>query len=462
MSTYTPIATLTVGTATGGLSTPITFSSIPQGYTDLIIVANGLVTSGASTYFRFNGDTGNNYSITSLRGNGSAASSERTTNVSVATWSVWRTTNIQYGIIQLQNYSNSTTYKSFLSRSYDDAPFVYAYVGMWRNTSPITSIQILCDTTFATGTTFSLYGIAVGNSSAKADGGNTVVTDGTYWYHTFKSSGAFIPRQALTNVDYLVVAGGGAGGAALGGGGGAGGLRSTLTQTGGNAPGTNLESKLSLSKDVAYTVAIGAGGPALAHGAYSQGIKVNGSDSIFAGIISLGGGGGGSSYQDVPSIGANGGSGGGGAGRNNTAGGSGTANQGYGGGLAGGQWGAGEVAGGGGGGAGAAGANCAQGSSVNTGGAGGVGVQITAFATATGTGADTGYYAGGGGGWGSVGTRAAGGLGGGGAGGTYPSNGNGVAGTTNTGGGGGGVYQYAAGITAGNGGSGIVIIRYAV
>ena len=459
MSTYTSIASITLSSATGGLSTPITFSSIPQGYTDLIIVANGLVTSGASTYLRFNGDADNNYSITSVRGDGSSASSERTTSVSVATWSVWRTTNIQYGIIQLQNYSNSTTYKSFLSRSYDDAPFVYAYVGLWRNTSAITSIQILCDTTFASGTTFSLYGIAVGNSSAKADGGSSVVTDGTYWYHTFKSSGAFIPRQALTNVDYLVVAGGGAGGLALGGGGGAGGLRSTVTATGG---GGSLESKLSLSKDVAYTVAIGAGAPALPYSAYSQGVKVNGSDSIFSTITSTGGGGGGSSYQDVPSTGGNGGSGGGGAGRNNTAGGNGTSGQGYGGGLAGGQWGAGEVSGGGGGGAGAAGANCAQGSSVNVGGAGGAGVQITALATATGTGANSGYYAGGGGGWGSNGTRSAGGLGGGGGGGTYPSNNSGISGTANTGGGGGGTYPTTVGSTAGSGGSGIVIIRYAV
>lgn len=464
MSTYTPIASQT---ANGSVSS-LTFSSIPQGYTDLVLVFTGSVSSGSGDLgLRFNSDIGSAYSTTwlSSQAGGTSGRSTSATSITATEYSYLDNVRSTLTTINLLNYSNNTTYKSVLTRSGKTGYGVETKVGLWRNTNAITSITAFTtgsNPNFTSDSTFTLYGIQVGNSSAKADGGSSVTTDGTYWYHTFKSSGAFIPRQALTNVDYLVVAGGGAGGAALGGGGGAGGLRSTLTQTGGNAPGTNLESKLSLSKDVAYTVAVGAGGPALAHGVYSQGIKVSGSNSIFAGIISLAGGGGGSSYQDVPSTGATGGSGGGGAGRNNTAGGSGTNNQGYGGGLAGGQWGAGEVAGGGGGGAGAVGANCAQGASVNVGGAGGAGVQIVLFATGTGTGADSGYYAGGGGGWGSVGTRAAGGLGGGGGGGTYPTNGIGVAGTSNTGGGGGGAYQYAAGITAGNGGSGIVIIRYTV
>ena len=63
---------------------------------------------------------------------------------------------------------------------------------------------------------------------AKATGGN-IYTDGTYWYHAFRSaSGTFAPTQSLT-ADILVVAGGGGGGFAStqtgrGGGGGAGGL----------------------------------------------------------------------------------------------------------------------------------------------------------------------------------------------------------------------------------------------
>jgi hypothetical protein len=39
-------------------------------------------------------------------------------------------------------------------------------------------------------------------NTAKATGGDSVTTDGTYWYHTFLSSGTFTPTEALT-ADYL-------------------------------------------------------------------------------------------------------------------------------------------------------------------------------------------------------------------------------------------------------------------
>jgi hypothetical protein len=79
--------------------------------------------------------------------------------------------------------------------------------------------------------------VIVKYSIAKASGG-TITTDGTYWYHTFTTSGTFVPYENLT-ADCLVIAGGGAGAATDGndtqggGGGGAGGLRSTVTATGG-------------------------------------------------------------------------------------------------------------------------------------------------------------------------------------------------------------------------------------
>ena len=66
---------------------------------------------------------------------------------------------------QIQNYSNTTTYKTWLSRSNIPADFVGALVGLWRSTSAITTIQFLTTTadTFAIGTTFTLYGIKAAN-----------------------------------------------------------------------------------------------------------------------------------------------------------------------------------------------------------------------------------------------------------------------------------------------------------
>ena len=61
MSTYTPIASHTAS----GSESSITFSSIPQGYTDLVLVFLGKVDSGSGDLgLRFNADTGSNYSTT--------------------------------------------------------------------------------------------------------------------------------------------------------------------------------------------------------------------------------------------------------------------------------------------------------------------------------------------------------------------------------------------------------------
>ena len=64
-------------------------------------------------------------------------------------------------------------------------------------------------------------------------------------------------------VDYLVVAGGGGGRNIYQGGGGAGGLRSTVTNTGGLG---SLETALTLALSTNYTVTVGAGGAAGAQG----------------------------------------------------------------------------------------------------------------------------------------------------------------------------------------------------
>jgi hypothetical protein len=65
-------------------------------------------------------------------------------------------------IVHIQNYSNSTTNKTWLSRSNIPADFAGLVVGLWRATpAAITTIQFLTTTadTFTSGTTFTLYGI---------------------------------------------------------------------------------------------------------------------------------------------------------------------------------------------------------------------------------------------------------------------------------------------------------------
>jgi hypothetical protein len=154
-ATYEPIATTTLGSAQASY----TFSSIPATYTDLVVVFNGAVTTGAvSVGLNFNGDTGTNYSMTYLYGSGTAASSGRTSS-SANIYTMDLSTSNATLICQVQNYSNTTTYKTSLQRGNAASNAVTATVGLWRNTAAISSLTLSNANTFIIGSTFTLYGI---------------------------------------------------------------------------------------------------------------------------------------------------------------------------------------------------------------------------------------------------------------------------------------------------------------
>jgi len=234
-------------------------------------------------------------------------------------------------------------------------------------------------------------------------------------------------------VEYLCVGGGGSGGRRTSGGGGAGGFLTNFTGT-----------KINLQVGSVYTVTVGAGGTAPS----SEGIGVSGSNSVLSGagittITAIGGGGGGNGGN----AGLDGGSGGGSGSFQTSSVGSGTSGQGNNGGT--GHGNSQPYSAGGGGGAGGTGANATSGGGGN-GGAGTASLITASSVTRAGGGGGSSY--------GTGGTPAgSGGSGGGGAGHTGPSGGSATSGTANTGGGGGGTPF--AGDSAGNGGSGVVILR---
>ena len=430
-----------IGGPTGGqissAQSSITFSNIPQTYTDLVLKVSARTTFSSTSDFNIE-PNGSSANLTGKRiyGTGTSVLSDS------ATWELTNGTDTTSNTfinteVYFPNYASSN-YKSFSSDGVmeNNATFAYSYVmsHLWANNTPISSLTIRSGAgNFVAGSTFYLYGISNVTSTTKATGG-IVSSDGTYWYHMFPYSSTFTPTQSLT-ADYLVIAGGGGAGQAPGssgtyasGAGGAGGLRSTVDATGRNG---TLESTLSLTAQ-AYTVTVGAGGAA-----GSTPGSTNGGNSVFSTITSLGGGAG---YYSTANAGNNGiGNGGsGGAGGANYFG-LGTAGQGY----DGGSGNAGSIISGSGGGAGAIGVFDSN---------GGNGLQIPTMANATGTGINS-YYAGGGAA--GSGTVRIGGLGGGG-----NQNSSGVA---NTGGGGGGKQGSGnSSSSSGAGGSGIVIIRYAI
>lgn len=156
-STYTPIATTTLGTAVQSY----TFSSIPSTYTDLVIVVNSSTASSDYTWIQFNGDTATNYSNTRLYGTGSVAGSDRQTNQTNYSYTVGTITERNTFIANIMNYSNTTTFKTAISRFNVAGSGVDAVVNLWRSTAAINSIKISNNGfNFAVGSTFTLYGIA--------------------------------------------------------------------------------------------------------------------------------------------------------------------------------------------------------------------------------------------------------------------------------------------------------------
>ena len=160
-STYTPIATQTLGTA----AATVTFSSISGAYTDLKLVISVKSSSGGpDVRMRFNSDTGTNYSGTYLYGNGTTAGSARDSNIGgilLDYYGTPDTTNFNVNKIDVQNYSNSTTYKTVIARADNAGNGTTATVGLWRNTAAITQIDLTLSggQSFTTGSTFTLYGI---------------------------------------------------------------------------------------------------------------------------------------------------------------------------------------------------------------------------------------------------------------------------------------------------------------
>jgi hypothetical protein len=158
-STYEPIATTTLGSA----ASSVTFSSISGSYTDLVLVFSGQFSAASKQIaLQFNSDTGTNYSATGLGGTGSATESFRDSSKGYMPLGYMPTANAQLvSIINIMNYSNTTTNKTSVSRSNDAGGYVSAGVGLWRSTAAITSVTALAYTgaNFNSGSTFTLYGI---------------------------------------------------------------------------------------------------------------------------------------------------------------------------------------------------------------------------------------------------------------------------------------------------------------
>jgi hypothetical protein len=161
-NTYTAIATVTVGS--GGAAS-MTFSSIPQTYTDLKIVASGRSTAGSlDINVKLNNQT-TNFTRRVIYGDGT---DDLSTAISDNAWlysngSTYTASTFSNCEIYIPNYTSSN-YKSISSDSAIENNATTAYLilnaGLWSDTSAITSIVLAqLSGNFVEHSTATLYGI---------------------------------------------------------------------------------------------------------------------------------------------------------------------------------------------------------------------------------------------------------------------------------------------------------------
>ncbi len=163
-NTFVKIQTVTVGSATPTAS----FTSIPQTYTDLVLVFSSRTSRASDSdgmFITFNSVT-TGYTQRDLLGSGTAAVSGNSATRYIGETSGNNATASVFGNAQVYilNYT-SANYKSYsidaVAEDNDSSAYVSLVAGLWSNTAAITTIAISPQTgpNLNQYTTATLYGI---------------------------------------------------------------------------------------------------------------------------------------------------------------------------------------------------------------------------------------------------------------------------------------------------------------
>ena len=171
-NSYYQIATTTVG---GGGSATVSFTSIPATYTHLqvrgIARTNRSGSNQDAIRYRFNSDSGNNYTLHYLYGNGSTAGAGANTSDTQGYMDgITESDNLAgaFGgfILDILDYTNTNKYKtsrSWSGREDNTSGAIWLESTLWMNTAAITSIVFTPNvgTSIDQYSKFALYGIKV-------------------------------------------------------------------------------------------------------------------------------------------------------------------------------------------------------------------------------------------------------------------------------------------------------------
>jgi hypothetical protein len=152
----------------------VTFSSIPQGYTDLMLVVssrNNTAGAVSDMYMTFNGSGGTAYSERMLFGNGSAVFSESFSSqaffprAGYSTGTAFTTGAFSSSHYYIPNYTSGNSKSISIDSTTEDngtGSYIAMMAGLWANASAITSMTLTPYAGvggFSTNSTFTLYGV---------------------------------------------------------------------------------------------------------------------------------------------------------------------------------------------------------------------------------------------------------------------------------------------------------------
>ena len=155
---FTVLGNTTLATS----SASVTFSSIPGGHKDLVLVVSGTTTANADCEIQVNNLTTSIYNQVGMYGDGSSAASASTTGtlLKVANEARFTSSSVSSCIVNFFDYSATDKHKSVLSRANSPSIAVEAVAGRIATTAAITEIDILAQgQSWAAGSTFRLLGV---------------------------------------------------------------------------------------------------------------------------------------------------------------------------------------------------------------------------------------------------------------------------------------------------------------
>lgn len=168
--TFTKIATTTISSSTN----TVTFSSIPQTYTDLRFEIGYTEASGnGDARVRFNGDTSTSTDFAGVFRNpgtpptwGGTAFTPSTGVVAIFqncnTSTASAPSSSAHCSFDVIDYRNTSKYTTVTSRTYTPTNSGWNFLtgaAIWRNTAAVTTIDVIANGNWGAGTIITLYGI---------------------------------------------------------------------------------------------------------------------------------------------------------------------------------------------------------------------------------------------------------------------------------------------------------------